>query len=124
MPCVRERYRAIAGLPSELLLLIFFLIPNDSTAALSGPMRTSFISGVSASCFETQRGASFNATVPSVMLRQYCNCTGVYLADMLNNELLISIHKGENRLNPNLQEMAANYCRANFHKYQAIPDKR
>jgi hypothetical protein len=95
--------------------LIFFCF--DVTAQMVGTSRTEYIEGHTKTCVETQRAASINAGVSSTIIRQYCKCSAVYVADMLNNKLAVEIYEGRIKYNARWNEMSANYCRINFQKY-------
>jgi len=100
-----------------VFLLAAACLPPATFAAVTGSIRTNFISGFERSCFETQRNSSVNNGVSSATIKSYCKCSATYLADLLNNELVRSIEAGENRLNPNLVELASTYCRKNFERF-------
>lgn len=95
---------------SVLFLLVVCWLPVAAFAEVTGSMRAEFINGFERSCFETQRNYSLSNGISSDTLKKYCRCSAIYLADSLNNELVKSIVAGENRLNPNLVNLAAAYC--------------
>jgi len=99
------------------LALLFSVVTSVANAQLTGEMRKGFLEGHRESCFKTQRSASANKSVDDKTLSQYCRCNAVYIADVLNNNLAISIEKGEQKINMNLISLASNFCSKNFSKY-------
>lgn len=96
---------------------VLLMLSSAVGAQVTGPMRQTLINSTAASCFQTQRAASVNNTVDSAVLRKYCNCTALYYADTLHNELIKSIENGEQKLSPDLPALAGAYCQKNFSKY-------
>ncbi len=88
-----------------------------ANAQLVGKLRTNFIEGTNAACFKSQRAGSVNATVTDAMLRSYCNCASIYIADLLNNQLAIDIENGLQKTNPAWGQLAQKYCQINYAKY-------
>lgn len=99
------------------LALMLVLTVNLGHTQLVGKGREPFISGTAQVCYKNQRSGSPNKNLSVVMLMQYCRCTAVYVADLLNNALANEIENGIQKLNPAFGEMAAKYCRINYGKY-------
>ena len=97
-----------------MLLLIFHLNAN---AQLTGEIRNNFLSSMQKSCYSTQRQGSPNTNVNDSMLKQYCRCSSIYVADLLNNALLRDVESGIIKPNSTWNQLAADYCRINFSKY-------
>lgn len=102
---------------SLLALLVLMLMVENAVAELTGKYRSDFVESFSTGCYKTQRAGSVNASASDNFLMQYCKCNSVYIADLLNNDLWLSIIRGEQRLNSNLTEASAIYCRKNYYKY-------
>jgi hypothetical protein len=94
--------------------LIFHLNAN---AQLTGEIRNNFLSSMQSSCFNTQRQGSPNANISDSMIKQYCRCSSIYVADLLNNALLRDVESGKVKPNSSWNQLAADYCRINFSKY-------
>lgn len=86
-------------------------------AKVTEPMRQEYINSFATNCFKTQRAMSANNTVNSTTIRKYCNCAALYYADVMNNDLLISISRGEQTFPPDLPALAEEYCQKNLFKY-------
>ena len=100
-----------------ILIAPILLTMSNATAALTDPLRTGFISETQKACLKTQRAGAPNAQVADKVLQQYCLCSGIYMADMLNNALAKEIYDGNQKLNPSLIDLAATYCQKNYGKY-------
>lgn len=98
------------------LIAIIFLC-SSATAQMTGTSRAEYIDGHTKACVSTQSAASIHAGVSIKIIRQYCKCSAIYIADMLNNKLAVEIYEGRIKFNPKWNEMSANYCRINFEKY-------
>jgi hypothetical protein len=99
------------------ILFSIAILSLNATAQMTGSTRVEYIDGHTKSCVATQSSASINAGVTNIMIRQYCKCSAVYIADMLNNKLAVEIYEGRIKFNAKWNEMSANYCRINFGKY-------
>ena len=86
-------------------------------AQLAGDVRSNFLSSMQKSCYATQRQGTPNANISDSMLRQYCKCSSIYVADLLNNALLRDVESGRIKPNAVWNQLAADYCRINFSKY-------
>lgn len=102
---------------SYYFLIVLTMLSLNAAAALTGGMRTDFIKGSLEACVQNQSAALINAGASSKMIRQYCNCSSIYIADLLNNQLVKDIEQGRLKFNSKWSELAANYCRINFNKY-------
>ena len=96
------------------LLLCFHI---NAYPQLTGEVRTSFMSSMQKACYKTQRQGSPNTNASDNMLRQYCRCSSIYIADLLNEPLVRDIEAGKIKFNPTWNQLAADYCRINFSKY-------
>jgi hypothetical protein len=100
------------------ILAIALMTTSSSVyAQLTGKVRSDVVSGYQKTCFETQRQGSPNQSMSDVTLKQYCICASEYFADLLNEPLLRDIYAGNVKLNPEWNELAAQYCRKNYAKY-------
>jgi hypothetical protein len=100
-----------------LVALLVVLSTTGVDAQMTGSARSDFIESATRSCFKTQRSAGINRLIEDRVLVQYCRCFSTYVADMLNNALVDSIEKGENRMNPAVTQLAEKYCRKNLGNY-------
>jgi len=108
------------GLFTMRKLFALFAISTLSfcaAAAMTGQPRKNFIDSFTKSCLRTQSDASINSGASSRIIRKYCNCSALYIADLVNNDLVSEIERGNIKFNPQWAEMSANYCRINFEKY-------
>jgi hypothetical protein len=102
---------------SAIFALPLMIISSSVFAQLTGKVRSDVVSGYQKTCFETQRQGSPNQSLSDVTLKQYCRCSSEYFADLLNEPLLRDINAGNVKLNPEWNNMAAQYCRKNYAKY-------
>lgn len=100
-----------------LASLVIHLLVGNAAAEMTGKYRSDFVESFTTGCYKTQRAGSVNALASDTFLMQFCKCSSVYIADLLNNDLWLSILRGEQRLNSNLTEASAVYCRNNYFKY-------
>jgi hypothetical protein len=98
--------------------LIVFL--SFSTNAQLQKYKSSFIDSTRNACYKTQRGGSVNASISDTVLKQYCQCTAEYIANMLNDQLVIEIEKGNVQINSSWGQLAASYCQKNFSNYKTF----
>ena len=101
----------------KILLTLLIIFAFNSSAEMTGSSRKEYVDGHTKSCIKTQSASSVNAGAASSSIRQYCRCSAIYVADLLNNQLAIEIYEGRQKFNPTWHEMSANYCRINFGKY-------
>ena len=99
----------------SLILLVFLAF--NATAEMTGSFRKEYVDGHTKTCIKTQSASSVNSGASTSSIRQYCRCSAVYIADLLNNQLATEIYEGRQKFNPRWHEMSANYCRLNFEKY-------
>lgn len=100
------------------LLIAFQLAATPAAdAQLTGAIRHNAIEVMQKSCFATQRQGSPNVNLSDATLKQYCQCSAIYLADLLNEPLVRDIEAGKVKPNPIWNQMAAEYCRKNYQKY-------
>ncbi len=88
-----------------------------ASAQLTGAARKNMLEAFQKSCFETQRGGSLNAGIDDKILKKYCQCSAIYMADLMNEPLVRDIEAGRLKMNPLWSQMAAEYCRNNYQKY-------
>jgi hypothetical protein len=86
-------------------------------AELKGEIRDNFLSSCREACYESQRANSVNKSFSNKDLKQYCNCYCTYMSNAMNNDLVLSIERGEQQIPPNLPEMSSGFCQKNFKKY-------
>ena len=96
------------------LVILFY---TNSFAQLSGKEKSNFIDAYIQSCYNSQRSTRINKTIDDKTIYQYCKCGANYISDLMNNDLLKSIERGEQKMNPNFNQLAANYCTNNYKKY-------
>lgn len=115
---MNSRKKLISNAVTAVIILNLSLFNfEEPSAELIGKPRMEFVESASSSCLKNQKNASVNRGVPVDVLRSYCNCYAIYMADMLNNDLLMSIARGENKLDPNLITLATNYCTNHYGEY-------
>jgi len=107
----------IMNLNKYFSLIFLTLLAFNSTAEMTGSFRKEYVDGHTNTCIRTQSASSVNAGASSNSIRQYCRCSAIYIADLLNNQLATEIYEGRQKFNPRWHEMSANYCRINFSKY-------
>ena len=100
-----------------LTLSSVLFIYSNASAQLSGKIRSNFLESLNSTCYDSQRANSANKGVDNKSLIKYCKCYGIYLADSSNNDLIISIERGEQKFNPNLMQLASDFCTKNYNKY-------
>ena len=100
-----------------ILFSLIILFYTNSFAQLSGKARNNFMDAFLQSCYNAQRSASINKAIDDKSIYQYCKCSSIYIADLMNNDMLKSIERGEQKINPNLSQLAATYCTNNYNKY-------
>jgi hypothetical protein len=103
--------------PKHLLYILIIFSSENGFAQLNGKIRSNFVDSYLQSCFNSQRSASVNKAADDKTIYQYCKCNGLYIAELMNNDLLASIEKGEQKMNSNVIQMAASFCSKNFKKY-------
>jgi hypothetical protein len=101
----------------KYLITIILIFHSDTNAQLTGEIRNNFLSSMQSSCYNSQRQGSPNANVSDSMIKQYCKCSSIYVADLLNNALLRDVEAGKTKPNAAWNQLAADYCRINFSKY-------
>lgn len=99
------------------LMTAFLIFHLNANAQLTGEIRNNFLSSMQQSCYVTQRQGTPNLNVSDSMIRQYCKCSSIYVADLLNNTLLRDVESGKVKPNAAWNQLAAEYCRNNFSKY-------
>lgn len=99
------------------LIFITILSVESSIAALQSDVRKDFLYTMVNGCFASQRAAQGNHGVEDKILYQYCNCSGIYIADHLNNDVVIRIINGDEKLDPQISKISSLYCKKNFYKY-------
>ena len=102
----------------NLLTIILLALSLNAHAKLTGTARSNFIENYTKSCYATQKSADRQNTINEKTIFQYCKCNSIYISDILTNGLLQSIEKGEQKFNPNMQELASKYCMKNYSNYQ------
>lgn len=100
-----------------LFFSLVILFSTNSFAQLSGKAKSNFIDAYIQSCYNSQRSASVNKPIDDKTIYQYCKCSANYISDLMNNDLLKSIERGEQKMNPNIIQLAASYCTNNYSKY-------
>ena len=100
-----------------VLFSLIILFYTNSFAQLTGKAKSNFMDAYIQSCYNSQRSASVNKAIDDKSIYQYCKCSGVYISDLMNIELIKSIERGEQKMNPNIIQMAATYCTNNYNKY-------
>ena len=88
-----------------------------ASAQVKGPDRDLLIASTSISCYQTQRAMSANNAADSALLRQYCSCFAIYVANSMSKDLMNSIARGEQPLPAATAALGARYCRVNYSKY-------
>jgi hypothetical protein len=99
------------------LFFIFMVVTPQSHAQLAGLIRKNFLECTVQNCYSSQRSSTINKSLSNETINKYCKCTAVYVADYLNNELILSIERGEQKLNMSIVNLAANFCRKNYQDY-------
>ena len=99
-----------------LAATLALLLVSHANAQLTGNMRQQFLEGSVKTCYKTQRAGTINQGISDNVLMKYCKCSMTYLADMLNNYLLLDIDNGNLKLNPYWLQLAHAYCSKNYNK--------
>ena len=94
-------------------IAILSILSINANAQLTGAIRNNFLDAQVKSCFKSQRSASVNTGIEDKVLIRYCNCTGKYVADILNNQFLIEIENGTRKIEGNIIELSGRYCKNN-----------
>ena len=102
---------------TRIITLASLTIALPALAQLNGKVRIDVVNGYKKTCFETQRQGSPNQFSSDIILKKYCSCAAEYFADLLNEPLLMDINAGNVKLNPEWNNLAAQYCRKNYDKY-------
>ena len=101
-----------------LLVFLLMLVITVSNAQLSPKYKNNFTEGVRQSCYKTQRGGSVNVQVSDITLKQYCQCSAEYIANILNDKLVQDIENGNIQMNPAWGQLAQVYCQKNYANYK------
>ena len=102
-------------------LLIYAATSFSAFAELTGDTRRNWIGHYYNSCYKLQSANPANATVPAVMLSQYCVCAGEQTAQALNNELVADVESGISKPPEGLTEVVGKYCLSGFRKFPNTP---
>ena len=105
------------GFTERCFSFVFLLLVSISVEAqLTGTVRKNFMDTYLQSCYNSQRSASINKSIPDKTIYQYCKCSAVYIADSTNQEFLLGIERGEQKFPTNLLQLASTFCSKNFGK--------
>lgn len=75
------------------------LIPRNSAKGMTGEIRQNFLANFIGGCYEQQRKSPANAAASNAVLRDYCLCASVYIADNASNSEVIVAERGGDRTN-------------------------
>lgn len=97
--------------------LAFLGVTLSVNAQLTGAVRTNFSEVFMQSCFSTQQNLPENKGLSDQILYRYCKCSANYVADSMSNGLVRSIESGDQKMNPQILQLAGKYCAKNYNKF-------
>ena len=93
-----------------LAIIIMIASAPPAFSRLTGDYRANFVNSALQACFNAQRSSSVNKQFSDEDIYNYCKCNAYYMADYYNESFLRGVEKGEQKLNPAVNEWAGKYC--------------
>ena len=102
---------------SVSLMFISLVWQQPSFAQMTGMIKKNFVQNFQKSCLANQRTNAANAQVSDADLVKYCRCASEYVADLMNNEMVMAIEAGQMKFDIGTIQLAQKYCSVNYDKY-------
>jgi len=90
------------------LLFFWAFPPAIGLAQINNPevFKKSYID----SCYKTQRAASVNKNMTNGEVSRFCGCMADYLSEIWNDQYLLDMHRGLQKIDMNAVNHAGRYC--------------
>ena len=98
----------------KLYLIVLLITPLTLNAALEGSVRTQFVNLTKQACFNRQRSSPINKNVQDAVLKQYCSCYAIKMADI---PVFTNSHKISGSEMAPYANQAGSYCGDNYANY-------
>lgn len=101
------------------ILAMLLLTTTSAKAQLTGDVREGFLQSYFNNCYDIQRSASKNEAIRDEVLKKYCRCLGINVANTSNNGILREILEGNINVDVILRasKLAERYCIKNYQSY-------
>ena len=71
----------------SVLFVILITSPLMLNAELTGKVRKNYIQSMNDACYKNQRSNSVNSNITDKVIKQYCSCTSIFIANKLTANL-------------------------------------